>query len=169
MPQVTVLHNERKKRVLKMALLASAVGVVAIIVLVIAINLVWAGQHSEALKNAQTLDGKKDYASEVEYLQRYVNTNPPRQYKYDALVAEGKAAEKESQYRTAFVAYLSADTSSSKPNLDLKLDVARAATAIGDKATAVSYYKQAIGMTPTNDTNDIFMYQDQIRGLGGTP
>jgi len=168
-PQVVVLHDEHKKHVLSVALVAAGVGVAAIVVLVIMVNLVWAGQHAEALKNAQTLDGKKDYASEVEYLQRYVNTNPPQQYKYDALVAEGKAAENESQYRTAFVAYLSADTSSSKPNLDLKLDVARAATAIGDKATAVSYYKQAIDMTPKSDTDHIFMYEDQIRGLGGTP
>ena len=117
---------------LKTAIVVAGIGVVAIGAMVVAINLVWAAQHTEAIKKAKSLDSKGQYSSEIQYLQDYVATNPPQQYRYGALVSEGKAAIKGRDYHRAYQAYLAADVMSSKPSLEVKLGVAQAAAAIGE-------------------------------------
>lgn len=169
MPQVVVLQEEHKKGVLRKTMIGLGIGAAAIVALIILANVVWATQHELAIDNAKSLDKQKQYGAEMQLLQRYVATHPPQSYRYDAELMLGNVAIKTGDYHQAYQAYLYADSLSSKPNLEVKLGVAQAATAVGDKATAISYYKQAVELTPKSATEKIGELEDEIRGLGGTP
>jgi TolA-binding protein len=131
-----------------MAALVAAAVVAAAGLLVLVLNLVWAGQHASTMRQAQALEGKGQYADERQLLERYVNAKPPKQYQADALKKLGGAAYAAGDYHAAYQWYLRADAAAGKPDLDVKLGVAQSAEQIGDKATSINYYRQLVALYP---------------------
>lgn len=152
-----------------MTALLVGVGVLALALLMVTVNLAWARQYDEAIKNAKALDAKGQQAAEAQLLQHYLDTNPPKQYQPGAAELLGDAEKKSGDNRLAFKWYFKADSLQAKPSLELKVKVADTAAGAGDKATAISYYKQALALTPKSDSEHTGIYQDQIRSLGGNP
>ena len=152
-----------------MTALVAGAGVLAVVLLIVTINLVWARQHSDAMKNAQALDSAGKHADEMQLLEHYLDTKPPKQYQSDVLKKLGGVAYVTGDYHAAYQWYLNADANSSKPDPEVKLGVAQSAEQVKDNATAISYYKQTVALYPNPKGADLVkvqQYGDHIMFLG---
>ena len=163
MPQVVVLKDGKRRLTWRVSWLAVAGGLFVIAAALVALNVAWAGRQNSVVMQAKQLDGHHQYKSEEQVLNAYLEGKPPGGYQAGAWKQLGVAAYQAGDYRQAFNAYLRADTLG-KPDAEVKVGVAEAATAIGDKSTAVSYYKQAMKLVP-DGSNEQGTYQAQVRVL----
>lgn len=179
-------HKVTKKQVLII------LGVIGAILLALGAGvLVWWLQHGGANKpaapsvvgsqstnalikpaaDAQQQALKGDTSGAVQTIQSALNQqNVSDKDKYTLYVQEGVTYSNDKQYQKALDAFKQAEAVRS--DFTTSHLIAEQAEALGDKTTALTYYKKALSQLDTKAISyrsDKQVYEDKIRSLGGTP
>jgi hypothetical protein len=135
------------------------VGIVAALVIAGAIGHQWVAAGLSYLNfhyvefRAGNLDSAHSYAAESQLLTTYIQSAPPVPDQVRAQLQLARIGTADHQPKQAYQGYLQAyDLEGAHPTVALTADVASAAAASGNKATAVAFYYQAINMRGTSST-----------------
>lgn len=121
--------------------------------------------------DAQQQAFKGDTQGAVKTIQNALNQpNVSNDDKYTLLVEEGVTYSNNHQYQQALDALKQAEAVSS--TFTTSHLIAEQAEALGDKSTALTYYKKALTQLDTTAISyksDKTFYENKVRSLGGTP
>lgn len=128
-------------------------------------------EYIAVMQQADRLDQAGRLHDEQQVLATYINSHPPKQYRYQPLLKLGDLSYDAHQDTQAITYYKAAESANGKVQLQDAIAIAVAAQALGDKSTAIYYYRQAIKLTPNDPqvANNISDYKAAIKYLGGTP
>ncbi len=131
----------------------------------------YSNAESDAMDNAAQADHAGQFSYESKVLTSYLNTNPPKQYRYLPLIQLAALAYNKGNFSQAISYYKEAEANTGKIQETDAAGIAMSAQAEGDKATAIYYYKLAIKDTDVQPglANSIVDYKETITSLGGTP
>jgi tetratricopeptide (TPR) repeat protein len=164
MPQIVLANRQRTIGLLVGAILGVSLAVVLLIGLVIMV--IGKQKYENVMKQAAQYEKVKDYAKESSVLASYVDSRPPNNHRYPALLALGNARYLNQDYTGSFLTYEQAKILDYKDDIQLELGIAQSAAAVGDKQTALVSYQKLISLTPKSDYSTIADYQNRISGLG---
>jgi tetratricopeptide (TPR) repeat protein len=170
MPQVVSAREQNIRRSIRRSgkHVAWAVAVVlALVILTIAVSSLLAKHKFDAVsKQDQRLQGQGNYAEDKKLLSAYINSNPPKPYKYPILLRLGDLAFGEGKYSEAATWYLRANTLHPN-NVHVTVQLAMISEQLGDRASAITYWRKAINLTPPSNGSDIQQYQEAVQRLEG--
>jgi tetratricopeptide (TPR) repeat protein len=174
MPQIK--HREKRLGVTIVMLAVVLVLVIAGAVYLALVKNQQAVGAQSTWKQAEQLDQNQLYNNEYVLLSNYINSNPPKQYRYRVLVQLGLLASNQKKYQDSLKWYQQAKSvRKGEDEIPLDIGLASAEANLGDKQAAIADYKQAIKQIESSpdyqldpDTG-IDNYKESIRRLGGTP
>jgi tetratricopeptide (TPR) repeat protein len=172
MPQVSITGRDVPSKTV-------AVTIVAVVLVIASISAyaLWARQQRyEAAKREETLvtaegqnyDFHQQYGSEQKVLTAFINSNPPKQYKYDPLVQLGAMALEQNQPLQAKKWYMEAEAASGTQQLEDVDGLASVYVMLGNKPEAIIYVRRAIAIDQrigNADNTDLLQYQQELKLL----
>lgn len=129
-----------------------------------------ASDYKAAVAKADDLQGRGRRSEAVIVIKAYLSKSIDKQNKASALTYLGTVYEGMRDYKSAFAAYQQAEQTASKPTYGTYFGAARSAEQLGDKSSALKYYKLCLGilrgLNPDDvDLSDIQSLENEIATL----
>jgi tetratricopeptide (TPR) repeat protein len=166
-----VIQPKPDRRGLWAAISVCVVAVVAIGAAVFMMQLAASQKqaYDDAISHANSLDHQVKYKESAAALQDYLDSKPPKKYRDQVYLSLGSAYLNAGNYSTAVEMFKKADAADAKYHLPALQGLATAYGRMGDKATAVGYYRQLISIAEKSGDTDAKMevesYNNSIRAL----